>query len=302
MGLLNGKVVDIFNCETCDESINIGGKNFKVFKFFRVTKENGMLILFARLGETFYGGMRYDESMDEESLFRDMVKMILDGQFKPTDEIELHARLGRKVEMLDKMSAITFIPSDINKRLNVRFDKEFDNECRKMPIGLSYNETKRFYNHVLKKITKKIGKQMGMPNADYKVVKDMFWKCDCTFPNFDDNAYIQMMKGEKGDAWKIGEYHYVDHKKDNDKRGFVNEVIYNDKWGANYDRERGEMLGGYSEDGETFRPDFRVTEVDEDNVPNALALCSMLFEAKGKIDMPYAELEAELNKCHSEAN
>lgn len=27
-----------------------------------------------------------------------------------------------------------------------------------------------------------------------------------------------------------------------------------------------------------------------------------LFEKKGKIDMTFGELEAELNKCHSEAN
>jgi hypothetical protein len=54
------------------------------------------------------------------------------------------------------------------------------------------------------------------------------------------------------------------------------------------------MHGGYSEDGVTFRPDFRVTEIDEDNVPNALVLCSMMFESKGKIDMTFAELEAEL--------
>lgn len=302
MTLLKGKVVDIFNSETYNETINIGDMYFKVFKFFRVTKESGMLILFARVGEKFYGGMRYDESTNEESLCAGLANMIIDGLFEPTNQIELHARLGRKVEMLDKTFAITFIPSDIKKRLYMRLDKEFDKECRKMPLGLSYRDKKRFYNHILKKITKEIGKQVGIPNADHKVVKDMFWKCDCTFPNFDDDAYIQMLKGEKGEAWKIGEYHYVDNKKDNDKRNFVNEIIYNDKWGANYDRERSEMLGGYSEDGVTFRPDFRVTELDDDNVPNALALCSMLFEAKGKIDMPYAELEAELNKCHSEAN
>ena len=107
MDLLKGKVVDIFNCETYNESINIGSMIFKVFKFFRVTKESGMLILFARVGDKFYGGMRYNESMNEECLCAELANMILDGLFEPTKQIELHARLGRKVELLDKTLAIT---------------------------------------------------------------------------------------------------------------------------------------------------------------------------------------------------
>ena len=301
MRKIQGNEVDIFNY---NESATVDNADFKVFKFFRVTKASGWLILFTRVGNKFYGGVRYTEDMDEESVCANLANMVMDGYFEPDNEIELHARLGRKVELLDKTFAIIdFYESDLSKnKLCHLFDKEFDRECKKMPFGLSFGDKKHFYNKVIKKIAKKIGNQVGIQDAEHKGIKDMFWNCDCSFPNFDDDVYIQMLNGDEGKFDKIGTYQYVDYKKDGDKRDFVNELIYNEKWGANYDRNTHEMLGGYSEDGVTFRPDFRVTEVDEDNVPNALAMCTMLFERNGKVDMPYAELEAEICMCFSEAN
>ena len=186
------------------------------------------------------------------------------------------------------------------KQIFRQLTRGLENEIDKMPFGLSKEVLNRMTNKSLDRVIKKVGRKHGIADVVTKGVKDVFWHCQMSFPNFDDECYLELMQGMGGKLKPIAYFEEIDSE-EKELLGFNNQILVNGKWGANYDRERGEMLGGYSEDGVTFHPDFRVTEIDEDNVPNALVLCSMMFETKGKIDMPYAELEAELNKCHSEA-
>jgi len=187
------------------------------------------------------------------------------------------------------------------KKIYRQLTRGLENEIDNMPLGLSKKVINRMANKSLDRIIKKIGKKYGITNVVTKGVKDVFWQCQMSFPNFDDECYIELMKGVESKLMQIAYFEEIDSE-EKELLGFNNQILVNGKWGANYDRERCEMLGGYSEDGVTFRPDFRVTEIDENCVPNALAMCSMMYEAKGKIDMTFAELEEELSKCLSEAN
>jgi len=100
--VINGKVVNPFDCDKYVEKTQIGDMEFKVFKFFRVTKHSGLKIMYARVGEVFYGGMRYLDSTDEESLCSKIANLVMDGKLcDETNSIKLHVSLGRKVEMLD---------------------------------------------------------------------------------------------------------------------------------------------------------------------------------------------------------
>ena len=45
--------------------------------------------------------MRYTDEMDEKKIEAQIANMVCDGIFEPTSEIELHAKLGRKVELLE---------------------------------------------------------------------------------------------------------------------------------------------------------------------------------------------------------
>ena len=53
------------------------------------------------VGDKFYGGMRYTDEMDEKKIEAQIANMVCDRIFEPTNEIELHAKLGRKVELLE---------------------------------------------------------------------------------------------------------------------------------------------------------------------------------------------------------
>lgn len=72
-----------------------------------------------------------------------------------------------------------------------------------------------------------------------------------------------------------------------------NEFLIEREWGAKYDPENKTMLGGYSADGETFSPEFQITEIEEENVPNALFICSALYSDYGMIMAPYGVLVSE---------
>ena len=76
-----------------------------------------------------------------------------------------------------------------------------------------------------------------------------------------------------------------------------NDFLLNEEWGANYNPTTKTMLGGYSGDGETFSPEFKITEIEEEDVPNALLICSALYCDYGMISASYRSLvEAYINR------
>lgn len=179
-----------------------------------------------------------------------------------------------------------------------KLENEIDKALENMPTGLTVRNKRRYVNRALDEIAKSIGREFGIENPKSKGLKDVFWNCHCTFPNFDDEAYIQTLKGEPFTTpVQICEYKYLDTYRRSDRRDFSNEVLVNDKWGANYDPGTKEMLGGYSEDGKQFRPDFRIKELEEDDMPNALAVCSLLYPKHRKIEATYTELQKQLSEA-----
>ena len=69
-----------------------------------------------------------------------------------------------------------------------------------------------------------------------------------------------------------------------------NETLYDGEWGTSYDNKEKVMLGGYSLDGENFSPDFKITDIDSKDVPEAIAICSSLYNEYGTISMSYSSL------------
>lgn len=69
-----------------------------------------------------------------------------------------------------------------------------------------------------------------------------------------------------------------------------NETLYDGEWGTSYDSKEKVMLGGYSLDGETFSPEFKITGIDSEDVPKAIAICSRLYNDYGTIVMPFSNL------------
>lgn len=102
MGKLKGKVVKLSDLEQYKETTEIGDMTFVVLKFYRVTKHSGLMIMFARVGDKFYGGMRYDDSCDEEQVRFSVANLYMDGKWwNATSSIRLHASYGRKIEELE---------------------------------------------------------------------------------------------------------------------------------------------------------------------------------------------------------
>ena len=99
---IKGKEVKLSDLEQYVETTKIGDMTFFVLKFYRVTKHGGLKIMFARVGEKFYGGMRYDDSMDEENVRLSVANMYMDGVWwDATNDIRIHACYGRKMEELE---------------------------------------------------------------------------------------------------------------------------------------------------------------------------------------------------------
>ena len=69
-----------------------------------------------------------------------------------------------------------------------------------------------------------------------------------------------------------------------------NEALYDGEWGVSYNPQEKVMLGGYSLDGETFSPEFKITEIDSQDVADAIAICSCLYCDYGTIVSPFKNL------------
>lgn len=102
MKTINSKEVKLSDLKQYAETTEINGMSFTVFKFYRVTKHSGLKIMFARVGDKIYGGMRY-ENESEEDILGYLANLYKDGYLQDeSDQIRYHENLGRKIEELDK--------------------------------------------------------------------------------------------------------------------------------------------------------------------------------------------------------
>lgn len=69
-----------------------------------------------------------------------------------------------------------------------------------------------------------------------------------------------------------------------------NEYSYNGEWGIAYNRTTKVMTAGFSTDGETFSPDFHISEIQEKDILIAIAICANLYSNYGIIVAPYKDL------------
>ena len=90
---------------------------------------------------------------------------------------------------------------EIWKYLETRMDSEID----KMP----YNLTKRQVDKLVTKAGEKggweVANRFGITNPTMKELVNVFFYCRYAFPNFPNEAYIEMLKGEEGEIIRIGE-------------------------------------------------------------------------------------------------
>lgn len=55
------------------------------------------------------------------------------------------------------------------------------------------------------------------------------------------------------------------------------DFLYNGEWGGIYDPITKTMTAGYSMDGITFSPEFIISELEEEDLESAIAICSSLY-------------------------
>lgn len=195
-----------------------------------------------------------------------------------------------------------FVLTIMSKIISQKLEEGIDREIDKMPYGLSKRQVRRLADKALDRVIKRVSRNLGIANANVENVKQIFWECNQSFPNYDDECYIQAMQGAEGGRIRpLGFFEKINKPRIKDLRDFSNDILFNDEWGANYDPQTQTMLGGYSEDGKYFRPTFRITEIEEDDVPSALAMYVQLRSTSklDKIDTTFDFLVELYQKCHS---
>lgn len=183
-----------------------------------------------------------------------------------------------------------------------KLEKGIGREIDNMPYGLTKRQMRRLVDRALEKVIRKVGRECGIPNADIEETKKVFWDCDMSFPNFDDECYTQVMQGMKGwRAHRLFPYEQIRKPTKNGLRDFTNDFLVDNEWGANYDPRTKTMLGGYSEDGVQFHPCFRIIDIEEDDVLSALTLCAIVSKELKleKIDATLSELLEITSNCPS---
>ncbi len=79
----------------------------------------------------------------------------------------------------------------------------------------------------------------------------------------------------------------------------ISEITIKGQWGANYDPQTKTMLGGHSSDGKTFNQKFKITEIEEYEMPHALSMCSVLSSKYDTINTNYVDLLEECEYQYS---
>ena len=190
----------------------------------------------------------------------------------------------------------------MSKIISQKLEEGIDREIDKMPYGLSKRQVRRLADKALDRVIKSVSRKLGIANANVENIKQIFWECNQSFPNFEDECYIQALKSaEGGNIVQLGFYETINKPRVKEIEDFTNDILFEDKWGADYNPQTKTMFGGYSEDGKYFRPTFRITEIEEDDVPSALAMYVQLRSTSklDKIDTTFDFLVELYQKCHS---
>ena len=90
---------------------------------------------------------------------------------------------------------------EIWRYLETRMDSEFD----KMPYNLTEKQLDKLVTKAVKKVGNEVAKRFGIANPSMKELVNVFLYCDYAFPNFPNEAYIGMLKGDEGEITRIGE-------------------------------------------------------------------------------------------------
>lgn len=90
---------------------------------------------------------------------------------------------------------------EISKYLESRMIREID----AMPYNLTERQVNKLVTKAVKKVGSEVAKRFGIESPNLQALVDMFFYCNYGFPDFPNEAYIKMLKGEEGEIIKIGE-------------------------------------------------------------------------------------------------
>lgn len=85
--------------------------------------------------------------------------------------------------------------------LRSRINREID----AMPYNLTERQVNKLVTKAVKKVGSEVAKRFGIESPNLQALVDMFFYCNYGFPDFPNEAYIKMLKGEEGEISKIGE-------------------------------------------------------------------------------------------------
>ena len=90
--------VDIINVEPLNETLLISeGMNSIVFRFFRVFVSEETRVMYAMVGDKFFGGMWYTDKDDEHDVSWQLENMVFDGAFPALTAFDVHSRFDNEV-------------------------------------------------------------------------------------------------------------------------------------------------------------------------------------------------------------
>lgn len=78
-------------------------------------------------------------------------------------------------------------------------------EIDAMPYNLTERQVNKLVTKAVKKVGSEVAKRFGIESPNMQALVDMFFYCNYGFPDFPNEAYIEMLKGEEGVISKIGE-------------------------------------------------------------------------------------------------
>ena len=71
-----------------------------VIEMYRVVKKSGLRIMYAKIDDKVFGGMRYSEDNNEELIKYETAQLAIEGMLRDDRALDYHESLGRKVEEL----------------------------------------------------------------------------------------------------------------------------------------------------------------------------------------------------------
>lgn len=84
-------------------------------------------------------------------------------------------------------------------------ERRMDSEINKMPYNLTERQMNKLVTKAVKKVGSEVAKRFGITKPTMKELVNVYFYCDFAFPDFPNEAYIEMLKGEEGEIIRIGE-------------------------------------------------------------------------------------------------